>query len=113
MPEDTPVPEVEAAIAQVLAAEREALAAIEAARAEGGDILLQARAEARRIAGRGEQRLSRLREAVARRERAQADRIEAEIARLAAAPIESPADEAAVAAAVAAIAAALIGTEPQ
>ena len=41
MPQNMPVPEVEAAIAQVLAAEREALAAVEAARAEGGPGILQ------------------------------------------------------------------------
>lgn len=113
MPQNMPVPEVEAAIAQVLAAEREALAAVEAARAEGGEILLQAHVEARRIAERGERRLGRLRAAVTRRVREEAERIEDEIVRLAAAPVETPADEAAVAAAVAAVAAALIGTEEQ
>lgn len=52
MPQDTHVPEVEAA------------------RAEGGEMLLRAQAEVRRVAERGERRLGRLREAVARRARA-------------------------------------------
>ncbi len=105
MPEDKPAEEVEAAIAEVLAAERDALAAIEAARREGEEILLGARTLARRIAERGEQRLARLREAAARRIRQQTELVEAEIARLAAAAIGSPADEAGIAAAVAAVAA--------
>jgi hypothetical protein len=98
LPEDKPAEEVEAAIAEVLAAERDALAAIEAARREGEGILLGARTQARRIAERGEQRLARLREAAARRIRQQTEQVEAEIARLAAAAIDSPADEAAIAA---------------
>jgi len=111
LPEDKPAAEVEAAIAEVLAAERDALAAIEAARREGEEILLGARAQARRIAERGEQRLACLREAAASRIRQQTEQVEAEIARLAAAAIDSPADEAAIAAAVAAVAAELGGAQ--
>ena len=111
MPADRPSAEVEAAVAEVLAAGRGALAAIGAARREGGGSPLGALAQARRIAERGEQRLARLREAAARRIRQQTEEVEAEIARLAAAAIDSPADEAAIAAAVAAVAAELGGAQ--
>ena len=79
------------AIAQVLEAEREALAAIGRCEDEARALAAAAREEARRVAARADQRLAGAQARLAGRARARMASLEAEITRLRAASGEQPA----------------------
>lgn len=69
---------VDAAMARVLEADREAQRALAAARAEGGRIAEGARAEARRVAERTRERIARVRARVQRGLQAELDALDAQ-----------------------------------
>ena len=98
-----------AAIARVLAAERDARQAIAAAEADVTHIAEAARAAARAIAERTEQRLQRVVECIERDTAARLAAIDAEAAALDPQHTDTAADDAAVCAAVALLARRLVG----
>jgi RPA family protein len=101
---------VEAAMARVLDAERQAREAVEAAQAEAAHIAEAARAAQRQLAERTRARMARVREAFARAVQAELDRIDAEARALPAHDEPDARDLARLDRAVAALAAKL--TEP-
>ena len=109
MPEATPDPEVETAIERVLAAEREALADIDAARLEGERLHARAALAAQAVKRRNERRIASLHAAFERHTQADIDAIERQIAGASAAPVEVASDVEAIGRAVAGLAALLTG----